>query len=112
MCEVYLEPTRPKRPAGRAPRRDRARALDVAGAKHDMTVNLNALDDVDPADVKVIYWDGRHDNWEAGSRDEPGTIFADAASRARAQNVLLSPRPIRLRVYENSSSSESFSDPW
>ena len=39
-----------------------------------MTVNLNALDDIDPADVKVNYWDGRHNNWEAGTRDRPWPV--------------------------------------
>ncbi len=34
-------------------------------------VSFNALDDVDPADVKTVYWDGRHDNWQAGARDKP-----------------------------------------
>ncbi|HKO47224.1 MAG TPA: GFA family protein [Polyangiaceae bacterium] len=36
-----------------------------------VSVNLNTLDDVDPLDVKVIYWDGRHDNWQAGPSDQP-----------------------------------------
>jgi hypothetical protein len=40
-----------------------------------MTINLNALDDVDPGEVKVTYWDGRHDNWEAGAREKPWPIF-------------------------------------
>jgi hypothetical protein len=40
-----------------------------------VSVSLNALDDVDPADVKVGYWDGRHNNWEAGQRDKPWPIF-------------------------------------
>lgn len=41
-----------------------------------VSVNLNCLDDVDPREVKVVYWDGRHDNWEAGPRAEPWPIFA------------------------------------
>jgi hypothetical protein len=36
-----------------------------------VSVNLDSLDDVDPADVKVVHWDGRHDNWHAGPRDTP-----------------------------------------
>ena len=36
--------------------------------------NLHCLDDVDPADVKVVHWDGRHDNWAAGPRDTPYPI--------------------------------------
>jgi hypothetical protein len=39
-----------------------------------VALNLNAFDDVDPADVKVGYWDGRHNNWEAGMRDSPWPI--------------------------------------
>jgi len=40
-----------------------------------MTVNLNTLDDIDPKDVKVTYWDGRHNNWEGGGRDNPWPIL-------------------------------------
>jgi hypothetical protein len=40
-----------------------------------VSINLNCLDDVDPRDVKVGYWDGRHDNWQAGQRDAPWAIF-------------------------------------
>jgi hypothetical protein len=39
-------------------------------------VSYNALDDVDPADVKVSYWDGRHNNWQGGARDTPWPINA------------------------------------
>lgn len=38
------------------------------------SVNLNCLDDLDPATVKVVYWDGRHDNWEGGARRTPWPI--------------------------------------
>lgn len=43
-------------------------------------VYLSALDDVDPAEIDVIYWDGRHDNWHAGPRKTPWPIRAQAAS--------------------------------
>lgn len=43
------------------------------------SVNLNALDDIDPAQLPVRYWDGRHDNWYAGLRDTPWPIVAAAA---------------------------------
>jgi hypothetical protein len=43
-----------------------------------VSVNLNTLDDVDPADVAVTYWDGRHDNWQAGQRETPWPIRAKA----------------------------------
>jgi hypothetical protein len=36
-----------------------------------MSINVNCLDDVDPSTVPVRYWDGRHNNWEAGTRTEP-----------------------------------------
>jgi len=34
-----------------------------------VSVNLNVLDDIDPGLLSVRYWDGRHDNWQAGPRD-------------------------------------------
>jgi hypothetical protein len=37
-------------------------------------IALNVLDDIDPADVRVGYWDGRHDNWQAGLRATPWPI--------------------------------------
>jgi hypothetical protein len=39
-----------------------------------VSVNLNCLDDIDLADVKVVHWDGRHDNWQAGPRATPWPI--------------------------------------
>jgi hypothetical protein len=47
--------------------------LEQVGGDY-VSVNFNALDDVDPADVKVTYWDGRHNNWEGGARDTPWPI--------------------------------------
>jgi len=35
------------------------------------SININCLDDVDPSTLPVRYWDGRHNNWEAGMRDKP-----------------------------------------
>jgi hypothetical protein len=49
--------------------------LEQVGGDY-VSLNLNALDDIDPAEVKVIHWDGRHNNWEAGPRDEPWPIRA------------------------------------
>jgi hypothetical protein len=40
-----------------------------------VSINLNALDDVDLRDVSVTYWDGRHDNWQAGARETPWPVF-------------------------------------
>jgi hypothetical protein len=39
-----------------------------------VSVNLNTLDDIDPSDVEVVNWDGRHDNWQAGPRPTPWPI--------------------------------------
>jgi hypothetical protein len=39
-------------------------------------VSFNALDDVDPGEVKTVHWDGRHNNWQAGARDTPWPIRA------------------------------------
>src|SRR5687767_6743901 len=36
-----------------------------------VSVNYNCLDDVDVATLKIGHWDGRHDNWQAGLRDQP-----------------------------------------
>ncbi len=36
-----------------------------------LSVNLNALDDVDLVSVRIGYFDGRHNNWQAGMRDTP-----------------------------------------
>src|SRR6476469_8763902 len=40
-----------------------------------LSVNLNALDDIDPNRVPVTHWDGRHDNWGARMRDQPWPIM-------------------------------------
>lgn len=39
-----------------------------------VSLNVNTLDDVDPMTLKVIFWDGRHENWDAGPRDTPWPI--------------------------------------
>jgi hypothetical protein len=36
-----------------------------------VSINANTLDDVDPAELEVVYWDGRHDNWQAGPAKKP-----------------------------------------
>ena len=41
-----------------------------------VSVNLNTLDDHDLATTAVAYWDGRHDNWRAGTRATPWPIDA------------------------------------
>jgi hypothetical protein len=49
--------------------------LDVLGGDY-VSINLNTLDEVELTNVKVEYWDGRHDNWMAGSRAVPWPMFA------------------------------------
>ena len=44
-----------------------------------VSINYNTLDDVDPSEVKVVYWDGRHDNWQAGTRATPWPVFREPA---------------------------------
>jgi hypothetical protein len=41
-----------------------------------VSINVNCLDGVELSGLKVIYWDGRHDNWDAGPRDTPWPAFA------------------------------------
>jgi hypothetical protein len=36
-----------------------------------VSINLNCLDDIDLRDISVAYFDGRHNNWQAGTRREP-----------------------------------------
>jgi hypothetical protein len=45
-----------------------------------VSVNYNCLEGVELGDVKVIYWDGRHDNWHAGPRDRPWNILTSATA--------------------------------
>jgi hypothetical protein len=42
-------------------------------------VHVNALDDVDLGELTFLYWDGRHDNWQAGLRPAPWPVFTKAA---------------------------------
>lgn len=34
-----------------------------------VSVNLNCIDNLEVDEAKVVYWDGRHDNWQAGPRN-------------------------------------------
>jgi hypothetical protein len=43
-----------------------------------VSVNVLCLDEVDPATLKTIYWDGRHNNWAAGPRETPWAIAPTA----------------------------------
>jgi hypothetical protein len=44
--------------------------LDEVGGDY-VSVNLSCLDDVELTETKLTYWDGRHNNWQAGTRDTP-----------------------------------------
>jgi hypothetical protein len=41
-----------------------------------VSVNLNCVDDLEIDEAKVVYWDGRHDNWQAGPRSTPWPVSA------------------------------------
>ena len=47
----------------------RGHLADVGG--DFVSVNYNTLDDVDVGELEIGYWDGRHDNWQAGMRSTP-----------------------------------------
>ena len=40
-----------------------------------VSINYNCLEDVELSELKVGYWDGRHNNWYAGMRDRPWPIL-------------------------------------
>jgi hypothetical protein len=48
--------------------------LDAVGGDY-VSINFNCLDEVEIKDLKVVYWDGRHDNWQAGPKPNPWPIF-------------------------------------
>lgn len=39
-----------------------------------VAINLCALDDFDLSKTELAYWDGRHDNWQAGARSTPWPV--------------------------------------
>jgi hypothetical protein len=41
-----------------------------------VSINLNTLDNFDPSLARIVYWDGRHDNWHAGTRPTPWPILS------------------------------------
>lgn len=45
-----------------------------------VSVNAQTLDGFDPSRLPAVYWDGRHDNWHAGPRNEPWPVNAAAGS--------------------------------
>jgi hypothetical protein len=42
-----------------------------------VSINLQTLDAIDPNTLGSVYWDGRHNNWEAGPRQTPWPILTD-----------------------------------
>jgi hypothetical protein len=44
--------------------------LAEVGGDH-VSVNLNCIDDAELSAIEVTFWDGRHDNWRAGTRSTP-----------------------------------------
>jgi hypothetical protein len=57
--------------------------LEQVGGAY-VSVNLNTVDDLEVSELKVSYWDGRHDNWQAGPRGTPWPIVKAASSAASA----------------------------
>ena len=55
--------------------------LEILGGAF-VSVNMNTLDDLDPSEVSVLNWDGRHDNWQAGPRPTPWPVRAVEPSAA------------------------------
>jgi hypothetical protein len=51
--------------------------LEVLGGDF-VSVNVNCLDDIDVGRLAVGYWDGRHNNWQAGTKPQPWPIDATA----------------------------------
>jgi hypothetical protein len=43
-----------------------------------VSVNYNCLENVELSELKVGYWDGRHNNWYGGLRDRPWPILTPA----------------------------------
>ena len=44
-------------------------------------VSVNCLDALDVEALPLRYWDGRHDNWEAGPRDTPWPVAGSERER-------------------------------
>ncbi len=49
------------------------------------SVNIHCLDDVDPATITAMHWDGRHNNWESGLASKPWPFDP----RARNANIAM-----------------------
>jgi hypothetical protein len=40
-------------------------------SQYEWGANLNCMDDLELSEVRVMFWDGRHDNWQVGPRSTP-----------------------------------------
>ena len=49
-----------------------------------VSFSYNAVDDFEISQLKVVHWDGRHDNWQAGPANVPFPILKPAASESDA----------------------------
>ena len=64
-------------------------------------MSFQTLDDIDLRDVSVMYWDGRHDNGQAGPRSEPWPIFTGVASARSASHArMTTPLDVKSQVSE------------
>ncbi len=50
-----------------------------------VSININTLDDFDASEASLLFWDGRHDNWEAGPSPKPYPMFRDGEPRKRLE---------------------------
>jgi hypothetical protein len=50
-----------------------------------VSINFLCIDDFDPLDAKIGYWDGRHNNWQAGLSDKRWPIKTEEEKAARVQ---------------------------
>ena len=44
-----------------------------------VSFSYNTIDDFEITSLKVVHWDGRHDNWQAGPSEKPWPILAVSA---------------------------------
>jgi hypothetical protein len=40
--------------------------------------SYNTVDELELSELPVVYWDGRHDNWQAGPSDKPWPMLSRA----------------------------------